>query len=76
LPSLAVASRASSTVSRAAGSSAISAVAASTRNFGLLVRAWGPRRSQASSLRSRLRRRWSVASAMRARSARASTYAE
>ena len=72
-PSRAVASRTSSTPSRAGGSSAISAFAASIRNRGLLVRAGGPRRSQASSLRSRLRRRRWAASAIRARSARAST---
>ena len=75
-PSLAVAIRVSSTSSRGGGSPSMSALAASTRNRGLLVRAGGPRRSQASSLRSRLRRRRSVASATRARSARASTYAE
>ena len=57
LPSRAVASLVSSTPSRGGGSSAISALAASTRNFGLVVRAGAPRRSQASSLRSRLRRR-------------------
>ena len=62
LPSRAVAILVSSTVSRGGGSAAISAVAASIRNCGLLVRAGGPRRSQASSLRSRLRRRRSVAS--------------
>ena len=38
-------------MSRAGGSSAISALAASIRNLGLEVRAGGPRRSQASSLR-------------------------
>ena len=71
-----MASRDSSTLSRGGGSPAIRAVAASTRNLGLLVRACGPRLSQASSLRSRLRRRASVASAIRARSALASTNAE
>ena len=41
--------------------------------FGLLLRACGPRRSQASSLRARLRRRCSSASATACRSACAST---
>ena len=54
----------------------MSALAASMRNFGLDVRAGGPRRSQASSLRSRLRRRACAASAWRVRSALASTNAE
>ena len=76
LPSRAVARLVSSTVSRAGGSSAISAVAACTRNFGLVERACGPRRSHASSLRIRLRRRRCTASAFRSRSAWASTYAE
>jgi hypothetical protein len=66
----------SAIVSRAGGSSAISAWAASMRNFGLLVRAGGPRRSQASSLRTRFIRRSSVTDEIRARSARASVYAE
>ena len=57
MPSRAVAIRVSATPSRGGGSSAISACAASIRNFGLLVRAGGPRRSQASSLRSRFCRR-------------------
>ena len=55
----------------AAGTSAMSASAASTRYCGFDVRACGPRRSHASSLRARLRRRCSAASASRARSARA-----
>ena len=75
LPSRRVANRSSSTSSRGGGTSATSALAASIRNFGLLVRAGGPRRSQASSLRSRFCRRSSVVAASRARSARASTYA-
>src|SRR5215831_573614 len=54
LPSLAAASLASSTPSLAGGSSAISSLAASIRNFGLVVLAGGPRRNQASSLRSKL----------------------
>ena len=57
------------------GSSSISVLAASIRNFGFEVRAGGPRRSQASSLRSRFFRRVSMSTACRARSARASTYA-
>ena len=51
-PSRAVAKRSSSTRSRTSGSSAISSLAASMRNFGFDVRAGGPRRSHASSLRS------------------------
>ena len=74
-PSRAPAKRVSSTESRGAGSSAIRALAASIRNCGFDVRAGGPRRSQASSLRSRFCLRSSVAEAMRARSALASTYA-
>ena len=73
LPSRAVASLVSSTVSRGGGSAAMSAFAASTRNFALVVRARAPRCSQASSLRARLRRRRSVASSLRSRSAWAST---
>ena len=73
LPSRAAASLDSSTPSRGAGSPEISAVAASILNLGLLVLAGGPRRSQASSLRSRLRLRWSCAAACLARSALAST---
>ena len=53
-PSRAVAKRSSSARSRGSGSSAISALAASMRNFGFDVRAGGPRRSHASSLRSEL----------------------
>ena len=49
--------RTRATSSRGGGSSSISALAASMRNLGLLVRAGGPRRSQASSLRSRFARR-------------------
>ena len=51
LPSRDVANLVSSTRSRGGGSSAISAFAASIRNFGFEVRAGGPRRSHASSLR-------------------------
>jgi hypothetical protein len=69
LPSRWVAKRCSSSRSRGAGTSSISALAASILNFGFDVRAGGPRRSQASSLRSRLRRRTSVAAAWRCRSA-------
>ena len=54
------ANRCSANGSRGGGSSAISSLAASMRNFGLLVRAGGPRRSHASSLRSRFCRRSSV----------------
>ncbi|SKU81496.1 Uncharacterised protein [Mycobacteroides abscessus subsp. abscessus] len=61
----------SATESRGAGTSAIKASAASMRYLGLDVRAGGPRRNQASSLRARLRRRASAASACRPRSARA-----
>ena len=53
----------------------MSAFAASIRNFGLEVRAGGPRRSQASSLRTSWRRRPSEAAACRDRSALASTKA-
>ena len=53
----------------------MSALAASMRNLGLLVRAGAPRRSQASSLRSRFCRRSSLDAACRERSAFASTYA-
>ena len=60
-PSRAGASARSSTAVRGGGTSAISASAASMRNFGLDVRAGGPRRSQASSLRSRFCRRASLA---------------
>ena len=64
LPSRAVASLASSTVLRSGGTSAISWLAASIRNFGFEVRAGGPRRSQASSLRIRFCRLASAAAAM------------
>ena len=73
LPSRVVAKRCSASRSRGGGSPAISALAASIRNFGFEVRAGGPRRSQASSLRSRFRRRDSASAASRVRSARAST---
>jgi hypothetical protein len=53
----------------------MSALAASMRNLGFDVRAGGPRRSHAISLRSRFCRRASAAAAWRARSARASTQA-
>ncbi len=59
-PAGVVAKRCSSKRSRGGGSSAIRALAASIRNCGFEVRAGGPRRSQASSLRSRLRRRASA----------------
>src|SRR4051794_14882028 len=72
-PRRAVAKRSSSTRSRGSGSPAISALAASMRNFGFDVRAGGPRRSQASSLRTSWRRRSSRAAACRSRSARART---
>ncbi len=52
-PRRAEAKRVSSAVSRAGGSVSISALAASMRNFGFEVRAGAPRRSHASSLRSR-----------------------
>ena len=73
LPRRVVANRMSSTPSRAGGSSAMRALAASIRNLGLLVRAGGPRRSQASSLRRRLSRRSAITPAIRSRSALAST---
>ena len=57
LPSRWVANRCSSIRSRGGGTSSMSAFAASIRNFGLDVRAGGPRRSQASSLRTRFWRR-------------------
>ena len=67
-----LAKRSSSALSRASGSSAISALAASIRNFGFDVRAGGPRRSQASSLRISCWRRSSRAAACaRARRGRA-----
>ncbi len=75
LPSRWVAKRCSSSRSRGSGSSSISALAASIRNFGLEVRAGAPRRSQASSLRMRFCRRDSLAAAWRCRSALASTKA-
>ena len=53
----------------------MSAFAASMRNFGLEVRAGGPRRSQASSLRTRFCRLISAAEAWRCRSALASVNA-
>ena len=59
--------------SRGSGSLAIRSLAAWMRNFGFDVRAGGPRRSHASSLRIRLRLRASVPAATRIRSARAST---
>jgi hypothetical protein len=75
LPSRWVANFCSSRRSRGGGTSSISALAASMRNFGFDVRAGGPRRSQASSLRARFCRRISEADACRDRSAFASTYA-
>ncbi len=74
LPSRAVANRTSASRSRGGGSSAMSALAASIRNRGLLVRAGGPRRSQASSLRSRFARRsWRAPRPAPARPGRART---
>jgi hypothetical protein len=70
-----MASRAKRTWSRGGGSSAIKAAAASILNLGFDVRAGGPRRNQANSLRSRLRRRAATAAAERLRSNRCSTYA-
>ncbi|CPU65449.1 Uncharacterised protein [Mycobacteroides abscessus] len=75
LPRRFVAVRVSSSVSRGGGTSAMSAAAASSRNLGLDVRAGAPRRSHASSLRSRLSRFSAATAAVRWRSARASTYA-
>ena len=75
LPSRVVAKRCSTSESRGAGSLAISSLAAWIRNLGFEVRAGGPRRSQANSLRMRLRRRASVPAESRIRSARARTYA-
>ncbi len=66
----------SSLPSRGAGSAEISSFAASTRNFGFVVRAGAPRRSHASSLRIKLLRRASVAADWRERSALAKTNAE
>ena len=59
---------------RGGGTSSMRALAASMRNCGFEVRAGGPRRSQASSLRARFCRRISEAEAWRWRSAFASTY--
>ncbi len=56
----------------ASGRPSTVAVAASTRAFGLRVRAGAPRRNQASSLRARLRRVDSASAARSSRSARAS----
>src|ERR1700756_3754822 len=69
LPSRAVASLASSTLLRSGGTSAINWLAASMRNLGFEVRAGGPRRNQASSLRIRFCRLASAAAASRARRA-------
>ena len=57
LPSRWVANRCSSSRSRGGGTSSMSELAASIRNLGFEVRAGGPRRSQASSLRTRFCRR-------------------
>ena len=65
LPNRAVANRCSCSRSRGAGSSATGAAAASRRNFGFEVQAGGPRRSQASSFRSRLFRRAAAVAALR-----------
>ena len=64
LPSRWVANRCSSSRSRGGGTSSISALAASMRNFGFAVRAGAPRRSQASSLRTRFCRRVSEAAGL------------
>ncbi len=66
---------ASWTLSRTGGSFAMSSFAASMRNFGLLVRAGAPRRSQASSLRMRFCRFDSDAAAILSRSTRCRMYA-
>ena len=66
----------SSLPSRGAGSAEINSFAASTRNFGFVVRAGAPRRSQASSFLIKLLRRASVAADWRERSAFARTNAE
>ena len=76
LPSRLRANFKSSVESRGAGSAEIKSFAASTRNFGFVVRAGAPRRSQASSLRIKLLRRASIALDWRARSAFAKTNAE
>ena len=60
LPSRVVAKRCSTSESRGGGSLAMSSLAAWIRNFGFDVRAGGPRRSHASSLRMRFLRRASV----------------
>ena len=60
LPSRETARDCSATLSRISGTSAMSAFAASMRNFGFDVRAGGPRRSHASSLRARFCRRASM----------------
>ncbi|SIM50426.1 Uncharacterised protein [Mycobacteroides abscessus subsp. abscessus] len=73
LPSRDTAICARPTVSRTGGTSAISSLAASMRNFGLEVRAGAPRRSHASSLRIRFCRLASAAAACRSRSTRCST---
>ncbi len=75
LPSRWLAKRWSSIRSRGGGTSSMRALAASMRNFGFDVRAGGPRRSHASSLRARLARRVSEAAAWRERSAFARTNA-
>ena len=61
LPSRWLAKRWSSIRSRGGGTSSMRALAASMRNFGFDVRAGGPRRSHASSLRARFSRRVSDA---------------
>ncbi len=75
LPRRAVARRDSSTRSRGGGTSAMRALAASMRNFGLEVRAGAPRRSQASSFFMRFCRLASAEAACRSRSTRCRTYA-
>ena len=70
LPSRATAIRCSSMGLRTGGTSAMSWLAASMRNFGFDVRAGAPRRSHASSLRMRFCRFCSVAALIRSRSTR------
>ena len=73
LPKRATATRCNSMGLRTGGTSAISSLAASIRNFGFDVRAGAPRRSHASSLRIRFCRLLSAAAAIRSRSTRWST---
>ena len=70
LPRRATAIRLSSSVLRSGGTSAISSCAASTRNFGFVPRAFGPRANQASSRRRAFCRFSSAKAAKRSRSTR------